>query len=74
MKTKLPVNVTLQALFYIHFALFQFYRSFQCFSFGCLGGVAFIRETKFRFAASSFCKDYIYHLYYSAGQSLDIHV
>ena len=30
------------------------------------GGVAFILETRFRFATSSFCIDYIYQLYYSA--------
>ena len=30
------------------------------FCFACLGGVAFILETRFRFATSSFCKDYMY--------------
>ena len=36
------------------------------FCFGCLGGVASILETRFCFTTSSFCKDYIYQLYYNA--------
>ena len=49
-ETKLPVNFALQALFYSRFALFRFFRSFQGFCFGCLGGAAFILETRSRFA------------------------
>ena len=57
-ETKLPLNFTLQALFYSRFVLFRFFRSFQRFCFGCLGGVAFNLETKFRFASSSFWKGF----------------
>ena len=53
-ETKLPVNFTFQALFYSRFVLFQFFRLFQCFCFGCLGSVAFNLETRFHFATSSF--------------------
>ena len=54
-ETKLPVNFTLQdSKFYSRFAFFRFFRSFQGFYFGCLDGVAFILETRFRFASSSF--------------------
>ena len=58
-ETKLQINVTLQALFYSRFVLIWFFHSFLHFCFGCLGGVAFI-ETRFCFATSSFCKEYIY--------------